>query len=135
MPIEPQAPELANIIDLDAEIKELGSGYGGANGPAEGPLWWHEGNYLLFSDIHNNCRFKWPLGDQQGDVLQLGQAVRVEPSADSFLRGRVGTVVNLANPDFPTIRCGEDTEELPLATCTSSKVSACSLSLLTGPTA
>ena len=37
MPIEQMAPELEQIIDLDAEIRELGSGYGGANGPAEGP--------------------------------------------------------------------------------------------------
>ena len=32
-------------------------------GPAEGPLWWHEGNYLLFSDIHNNRRMKWAQAD------------------------------------------------------------------------
>ena len=63
MPIEQMAPELEDIIDLNAEIKELGSGYGGDNGPAEGPLWWHEGNYLLFSDIHNNRRMKWAEGE------------------------------------------------------------------------
>ena len=63
MPIEQMAPELEQIIDLNAEIKELGSGYGGANGPAEGPLWWHEGNYLLFSDIHNDRRMKWADGE------------------------------------------------------------------------
>ena len=59
MPIEQLAPELANIVDPKAEIKELGNGYGGANGPAEGPLWWQEGGYLLFSDIHNDRRMKW----------------------------------------------------------------------------
>ena len=59
MPIEQLSPELADIIDLDAEIKELGGGCGGSNGPAEGPLWWQEGNYLLFSDIHNDRRMKW----------------------------------------------------------------------------
>ena len=59
MPIEQLSPELADIIDLDAEIRELGGGCGGSNGPAEGPLWWQEGNYLLFSDIHNDRRMKW----------------------------------------------------------------------------
>ena len=37
-------------------------GFGGAHGPAEGPLWWHEGRYLLFSDIHNNKRMKYVPG-------------------------------------------------------------------------
>ena len=31
-------------------------------GPAEGPLWWKEGSYLLFSDIHNNRRMKYVPG-------------------------------------------------------------------------
>ena len=62
MPIEQLAPELADIIVLDAEIRELGGGCGGSNGPAEGPLWWQEGDYLLFSDIHNDRRMKWAAG-------------------------------------------------------------------------
>ncbi len=63
MPIERLSPELDRIISADEEIKELGNGYGGAEGPAEGPLWWEEGNYLLFSDIHNNRRMKWAEGE------------------------------------------------------------------------
>jgi gluconolactonase len=59
MPIERVAPELERIVAVNAEIKELGSGFGGDQGPAEGPLWWKEGGYLLFSDIQNNCRMKW----------------------------------------------------------------------------
>ena len=59
MPIEQVAPELERIVSSDAEIKELGAGFGGDQGPAEGPLWWHEDGYLLFSDIQNNCRMKW----------------------------------------------------------------------------
>ena len=48
-------------------IEKLGDGYGGGEGPAEGPLWWKEGGYLLFSDIHNNRRMKWAQG--QGVTL------------------------------------------------------------------
>lgn len=59
MPVEQIASELERIVSTDAEIKELGSGFGGEQGPAEGPLWWQEGGYLLFSDIQNNCRMKW----------------------------------------------------------------------------
>ena len=63
MPIEQIAPELERIVSQNQNIEELGSGYGGDMGPAEGPLWWKEGGYLLFSDIHNNRRMKWAAGD------------------------------------------------------------------------
>ena len=62
MPIERIEAALDRIIASDAEINELGNGYGGDEGPAEGPLWWKEGGYLVFSDIHNNCRMKWSVG-------------------------------------------------------------------------
>lgn len=59
MPIEKLAPELDRIVSTSQDIEELGSGYGGDAGPAEGPLWWHEDNQLIFSDIGNNRRMKW----------------------------------------------------------------------------
>ena len=63
MPIEQHAPELERIVALDQAIEELGDGFGGDQGPAEGPLWWKEGGFLLFSDIHNNRRMKWAAGE------------------------------------------------------------------------
>ena len=63
MPIEQHASELERIVSLDEEIKQLASGFGGDAGPAEGPLWWKEGGYLLFSDIGNNRRMKWTPGE------------------------------------------------------------------------
>ncbi|MCZ6640167.1 MAG: SMP-30/gluconolactonase/LRE family protein [Gammaproteobacteria bacterium] len=63
MPIEQASPDLERIVSIDAGIEELGSGFGGSSGPAEGPLWWEEGSYLLFSDIHNNRRMKWADGE------------------------------------------------------------------------
>ena len=62
MPIEQLSLDLERIVSVNEEIKELGNGYGGEEGPAEGPLWWHEEGYLLFSDIHNNRRMKWAQG-------------------------------------------------------------------------
>ena len=53
---------LDHIIDATAPIEELADGFGGPHGPAEGPLWWHEGGHLLFSDIHNNRRMKYEPG-------------------------------------------------------------------------
>jgi gluconolactonase len=58
MPIEQFASELQTIISLSEPIQMLADGFGGPQGPAEGPLWWQEGHYLLFSDIHNNRRLK-----------------------------------------------------------------------------
>jgi hypothetical protein len=52
--IERYAPELDGIISSSEPIQELASGTGGTLGPTEGPLWWKEGGYLLYSDIHNN---------------------------------------------------------------------------------
>jgi gluconolactonase len=56
--IEQLAPELDKIIAANEPIKELATGFGGPLGPAEGPLWWKEGGFLLFTDIHNSRRMK-----------------------------------------------------------------------------
>ncbi len=60
--IEQMAPELDRIISPSEPIEDLADGFGGAHGPAEGPLWWKEGHYLLFSDIHNDRRMKYEPG-------------------------------------------------------------------------
>ena len=59
MPIEKIAPELERIVSMDRTIEELADGFGGDQGPAEGPVWLKEGGYLLFSDIHNNRVMQW----------------------------------------------------------------------------
>ena len=60
--IESLAPELDKIIAPSEPIQELADGFGGAQGPVEGPVWCQEGSYLLFSDIHNNRRMKYTPG-------------------------------------------------------------------------
>jgi len=67
MPIEKHAPGLDRIVDVNQGIEELASGFGGDSGPAEGPVWWHDGGYLLFSDIGNNRRMKW--SPREGSTL------------------------------------------------------------------
>jgi gluconolactonase len=59
MPIEQFAPELERILSLDQEVEILGAGYGSQSNPAEGPIWWKEAGYLIFSDIGNDRRLKW----------------------------------------------------------------------------
>jgi gluconolactonase len=60
--IEQYAPELDLIVSSSEPVQELASGTGGALGPTEGPVWWKEGGYLLYSDIHNNRRMKYTPG-------------------------------------------------------------------------
>ncbi len=72
MPIEQVSSELGRIVSVNAPVEQLADGFGNDNGPAEGPLWWKEGGYLLFSDIGNNRRMKWTAED--------GVSVFQEPS-------------------------------------------------------
>ena len=62
MPIEYLSDAMKRIVTSQEDAEELGSGYGGANGPTEGPVWFKEGGYLLFSDIHGSRRMKWEPG-------------------------------------------------------------------------
>jgi gluconolactonase len=59
MPIEQVSPELERIVSLHQDIEELGRGYL----TAEGPVWYSEGRYFLFSDIRHNRRMKWAPGE------------------------------------------------------------------------
>jgi len=62
MPIEYLSDAMKRIVTSQEDAEELGSGYGGANGPTEGPVWFKEDGYLLFSDIHGSRRMKWQSG-------------------------------------------------------------------------
>jgi gluconolactonase len=85
--IESLAPELEKIISSSEPIHDLADGFGGAQGPAEGPLWWREGGYLVFSDIHNNRRMKYEPGK--------GVSLLVEPTnrANGLTRDLQGRLV------------------------------------------
>ena len=60
MPIEQVSPELERIVSSDQEVEVLGSGYI----IAEGPLWWSEGQHLLFSEVRGNRRWRWSAPDE-----------------------------------------------------------------------
>jgi gluconolactonase len=65
--IEKLDPALDNIISISEPVRELAAGMGGPSGPVEGPVWWKEGGYLLFSDIQASKRMKYTPG--QGVTL------------------------------------------------------------------
>ena len=85
--IEQLAPELDKIISTTEPIVELGTGFGGDLGPAEGPLWWKEGGYLLFNDIHASRRMKYTPGK--------GVTVDLEPTnrANGLTRDLQGRLI------------------------------------------
>ena len=60
--IEKLDPALDAIIDTSQPLRRLAEGFGGPGGPAEGPVWWAEGGYLIFSDINTNRRIKYTPG-------------------------------------------------------------------------
>jgi gluconolactonase len=85
--IESLAAELERIVSSSEPIHDLADGFGGAQGPAEGPLWWREGGYLVFSDIHNNRRMKYDPGK--------GVSLMLEPTnrANGLTRDLQGRLV------------------------------------------
>ena len=87
MPITQLDPALERIISVDQPIKQLADGYGGELGPAEGTVWWQEGGYLLFSDIHNSRRIKYTPGE--------GASVFAEDTnqANGLTRDRQGRLI------------------------------------------
>jgi gluconolactonase len=61
--IDVWAPEFERVVSSSETVHDLADGFGGPQGPAEGPLWWAGGRHLLFSDIHNNRRMKYVPGE------------------------------------------------------------------------
>jgi gluconolactonase len=86
--IESMAPELAAILDATQPIVELAKGFGGDIGPAEGPLWWKEGGYLLFNDINAARRMKYTPG--QGVTV----AMEKTNEANGITRDLQGRIVS-----------------------------------------
>jgi gluconolactonase len=60
--VDQLAAELERIVSPSEPIQDLAEGFGGPQGPAEGPRWWKDGHHLLFSDIHNDRRMKYEPG-------------------------------------------------------------------------
>src|ERR1700733_15037287 len=84
--IDKFAPELDALIDMSEPILELATGFGGG-GNTEGPVWWKEGGYLLFSSIGDSKRIKYTPGK--------GASVAKESTngANGLTRDRQGRLV------------------------------------------
>ena len=86
--IEQMDPALNNIIATSEPIRQLATGYGGDNGPAEGPVWMKEGRYLLFDDIQTARRMKYTPG--QGVTV----AMEKTNEANGLTRDLQGRIVS-----------------------------------------
>jgi gluconolactonase len=84
--IDQYAPELEAVISPTEPILQLGTGFGGGAN-TEGPVWWQEGGYLLFSSIGDNRRMKFTPGQ--------GTSVAREPTngANGLTRDQQGRLV------------------------------------------
>ena len=71
MPIQRVSPELDRILDSSQELELLSTGHL----TAEGPVWYREAGYLVYSDIRNNRRMKW--------VPREGVSVLFEPTNEA----------------------------------------------------
>src|ERR1051326_1901852 len=87
MPIEILGDAMKRIVSSQQDPEELGSGFGGRNGPTEGPVWIREGGYLLFSDIHGSRRMRWEPG--KGVTVDKEETA----NANGMTRDRQGRLV------------------------------------------
>lgn len=58
---------ILGLLDEDAELEQLASGFTFT----EGPIWVQEGSYLLFSDVPKQERFRW---DERAGVRRVATA-------------------------------------------------------------
>jgi gluconolactonase len=59
--IERFAPELDAVLDAAQPVQQLATGFGGG-GNTEGPVWWSDGGFLLFSSIGEQRIIKYTPG-------------------------------------------------------------------------
>jgi gluconolactonase len=57
---------LAELIDTDAEVERVASGFTFT----EGPIWNKEGNFLLFSDMPGDVRRRWSEADGVEEIMR-----------------------------------------------------------------
>ena len=92
--------EVLGLMDKDAEITEIGSGFTWT----EGPLWIEDGKYLLFSDIPNNKIFKIDVAGKTSEYLSPSgftgsTATKGESGSNGLLLNELGELVLMQHGD------------------------------------
>jgi gluconolactonase len=78
--IERLDPGLDAIVDPEAKIEMLAEGFEWS----EGPVWWPEGESLLFSDIPRNTVFRWTEGEGLSEYLKPSGYTGAGPRAGAL---------------------------------------------------
>ena len=66
MGVAAKSEALYDLVDRDAEVERLGTGFTFT----EGPVWNKEGGFLLFSDMPADTRRRW---DEQGGITEVAK--------------------------------------------------------------
>jgi gluconolactonase len=66
MAVRAESEQLHELIDANAEVEQIGTGFTFT----EGPIWNPGGRYLLFSDMPGDTRRRW---DEQGGVREVAK--------------------------------------------------------------
>jgi gluconolactonase len=64
--VRAESDQLHELIDANAEVEQIGTGFTFT----EGPIWNPSGNFLLFSDMPGDTRRRW---DEQGGVTEVAK--------------------------------------------------------------
>ncbi len=65
MGVDVKSDKLASLVDVNVEVKQLGTGFTFT----EGPIWNPGGQFLLFSDMPGDTRRRWDEANGVTEVL------------------------------------------------------------------
>ncbi len=92
--IEQYSPDLIDLIDPDARIELLATGFTWS----EGPVWVKDGNYLLFSDVPKNVIYSWKSSEGLTEYLRPSgftgsKVVSREPGSNGLAIDASGSLI------------------------------------------
>jgi len=93
-------PALDALLEKDAQIEVLASGFEWS----EGPVWVKDGGFLLFSDVPKNTVYRWKEGEGVSEFLKpsgyTGQdAYSDEPGSNGLILNQRGELVSCEHGD------------------------------------
>jgi gluconolactonase len=114
--LEVNDPHFFTLIDLSAPIQKLASGFDWS----EGPAWFKDGGYLVFSDVPSNTVYRWKEGEGMSVFLKpsgyTGATPRGgEPGSNGLTVDSQGRLVLCEHGDRRVGRVEQDGRHVTLA--------------------
>lgn len=90
--------QLAELVDPESELRKLADGFVFT----EGPVWNRAGNFLLFSDIQNDTRWRW--SESEGATIEMrpnfiGNGLVYDADGNLLVCEHVTSTVTRITPD------------------------------------